>query len=131
MSASRRFPNMVVSLTAVVAGLLVSCSEAPPPEETAAKVHVRLGTDRLHDSLPSVLVGRNVGLITNHSGTDRGGKSTIDILFERTDVKLVALFAPEHGIRGTQSGSVDNTTDSITGLPIFSLHGETYQPPTR
>ncbi|HSW29939.1 MAG TPA: DUF1343 domain-containing protein [Longimicrobiales bacterium] len=130
MSASRRFPTMVLSLTAVVAGSLISCSEPPPPpEETApALVHVRLGTDRLADSLPSALVGKNVGLITNHSGADREGKSTIDILFGRTDMKLVALFAPEHGIRGELSGSVENTTDSVTGLPVFSLHGETYQP---
>lgn len=130
MSVPRRFSASVLSLTVVVAGSMLACSEPPPPpEETApALVHVRLGTDRLADSLPSVLVGKNVGLITNHSGADREGKSTIDILFARTDMKLVALFAPEHGIRGEQVGSVDNTTDSVTGLPVFSLHGDTYQP---
>lgn len=130
MSLPRRFSALVLSLTAVVAGSMFACSEpAPPPAETApALVHVRLGTDRLADSLPSVLVGKNVGLITNHSGADREGKSTIDILFARTGMKLVALFAPEHGIRGELTGAVESTTDSVTGLPVFSLHGETYQP---
>ena len=129
MSAPRIFPAAMAPLAAVVAGAFIACAEAaPPPETPPALAHVRLGVDRLADSLPSVLVGKNVGLITNHTGADRGGKSTIDILFGRTDMKLVALFAPEHGIRGTQSGSVENATDSVTGLPIYSLHGEVFQP---
>ncbi|NJD17987.1 MAG: DUF1343 domain-containing protein [Gemmatimonadetes bacterium] len=131
MNMRSRFSAMVLSLTAVVAGSLVSCSEPPPPppaEAAPARAHGRLGTHRLHDSLPSALVGRNVGLITNHTGADRDGKSTIDILFGRTDMKLVALFAPEHGIRGSQTGTVESLTDSVTGLPVYSLYGEIRQP---
>jgi uncharacterized protein YbbC (DUF1343 family) len=131
MHMPRQFPTMVVSLAALVAGSLLSCAEppAPPAQESApALAHVRLGTDRLADSLPAVLVGKNVGLITNHTGANRDGKSTIDILFGRTDMKLVALFAPEHGIRGELTGSVETLTDSATGLPVYSLYGEIRQP---
>jgi len=130
MDMPRKFPTMVLSLAAVVAGSLVSCSEPPPPPpaEAPALVHVRFGTDRLADSLPAVLVGKNVGLITNHTGADREGKATIDLLAGRTDMKLVALFAPEHGIRGSETGSIETLTDSATGLPVYSLYGEIRQP---
>ena len=65
-----------------------------------AQAHVRLGVDRLADSLPKVLAGKRVGLITNHTGRDRAGTPTIDVLAARKDMKLVVLFGPEHGIRG-------------------------------
>jgi uncharacterized protein YbbC (DUF1343 family) len=78
----------------------------------------------LRDSL-SLLAGRRVGLITNPSGRDRAGRSTIDLLFHAPGVRLVALFGPEHGLRGTaQAGeTVASTRDSATGLPIYSLYG--------
>lgn len=93
-----------------------------------AQAHVRLGVDRLADSLPSVLAGKRVGLITNHTGRDRTGTPTIDLLAARKDMKLVALFGPEHGIRGIASGHVNNDTDEKTGLPVYSLFGETEKP---
>ena len=55
-------------------------------------------------------------------------RSTIDILASREDMTLVALFAPEHGIRGTETGAIAFETDSVTGLPIHSLYGEIRQP---
>jgi uncharacterized protein YbbC (DUF1343 family) len=130
MNMTAKFHTKALSLAALAAGALLACAEPPPPppEEAPAKAHVRLGVDRLADSLPSVLVGKNVGLITNHSGADRDGKSTIDILFSRTDMKLVALFAPEHGIRGSETGTIENLTDSVTGLPVYSLYGDIRQP---
>ncbi len=75
------------------------------------------------------LKGRRVGLITNHTGKDRRGNSTIDLLFKAPDVKLVALFSPEHGIRGAlDQEKITNSTDEKTGLPIFSLYSETRKP---
>lgn len=74
------------------------------------------------------LKGKRVGLITNHTGRTADGRSTIDVLFKAPDVKLVALFSPEHGIRGVKDEKVENSTDEKTGLPIFSLYGETRQP---
>ncbi|HZS10186.1 MAG TPA: exo-beta-N-acetylmuramidase NamZ domain-containing protein [Blastocatellia bacterium] len=76
----------------------------------------------------SPLKGRRVGLITNHTGRDREGRSTIDLLKAAPDVTLVALFSPEHGIRGVMDEKVANSTDEKTGLPIYSLYGETRQP---
>jgi uncharacterized protein YbbC (DUF1343 family)/CubicO group peptidase (beta-lactamase class C family) len=77
----------------------------------------------------TLLKGKRVGLITNHTGRDREGRSTIDLLAGAPDVKLVALFSPEHGIRGAlDQEKITNSKDEKTGLPIFSLYGETRQP---
>jgi len=70
------------------------------------------------------LRGLRVGLITNHSGRDRDGRSTIDLLHAAKDVKLVALFSPEHGIRGTADEKVGDSIDEKTKLPVYSLYGE-------
>jgi uncharacterized protein YbbC (DUF1343 family) len=74
------------------------------------------------------LVGKRVGLITNQTGIDRNRQSTIDLLAHAPGVKLVALFSPEHGIRGALDERVASTTDEATGLPIYSLYGETQRP---
>jgi uncharacterized protein YbbC (DUF1343 family)/CubicO group peptidase (beta-lactamase class C family) len=74
------------------------------------------------------LAGMRVGLITNQTGRDRAGRSTIDILHNAPNVKLVALFSPEHGIRGAADDKVSDSKDEQTGLPIYSLYGETRRP---
>ena len=94
---------------------------------------VKTGIDVLQESNFKILEGKRVGLLTNPTGVDRNLKSTIDILFEVPNVKLVALFAPEHGVRGDEyaGAKLDNTKDSKTGLPVYSLHGKTYKPTRR
>jgi uncharacterized protein YbbC (DUF1343 family) len=119
--------RLAFPLTAIAACTLSGCA-ATPDDTRPVLTHVRLGVDRLADSLPAALVGKRVGLITNHSGADRQGRSTIDLLASRTDMTLVALFAPEHGIRGSATGTIAFETDSATGLPIHSLYGEIRQP---
>lgn len=91
---------------------------------------VKPGIEVLRDSGFHGLSGKRVALLTNPSGVDRNLKSTIDILNEAPQVNLVALFAPEHGVRGDQwaGGKVENTVDGETGLPVFSLYGATRQP---
>ncbi len=75
------------------------------------------------------LRGRNVGLITNHTGIDREGNSTIDLLHSSPLVNLIALFSPEHGIRGeSDDEKIGDTTDRKTGLPVYSLYGERRSP---
>ena len=74
------------------------------------------------------LQGLRVGLITNHTGIDRYGNQTIDLLRGAPGVKLVALFSPEHGIRGSLDSTVDDSVDIPTGLPIYSLYGERRKP---
>lgn len=75
------------------------------------------------------LAGRRVGLVTNHTGIDRGGRSTAQLLHEAAGVELVALFSPEHGIRGRLDvGHIADARDAATGLPVFSLYGDTRRP---
>lgn len=93
-----------------------------------AQTHVVAGVDKLANGLPPVLAGKRVGLITNHTGHDRNRTATIDLLAARKDMKLVALFAPEHGIRGVATGRVSDETDAKTGLPVYSLFGATQKP---
>jgi uncharacterized protein YbbC (DUF1343 family) len=83
----------------------------------------------LRDSL-HVLQGKRVGLITNHTGRDRNGTSTVDLLHRAPGVRLTALFGPEHGIRGiaADGAKIASTVDSATGIPIHSLYGETRVP---
>ena len=82
-------------------------------------------TDSLH-----LVRGHRVGLITNHSGRDRAGTSSIDLLHRAPGVRLTAIFGPEHGVRGVARAGekVPSTVDSATGVPMFSLYGETLTP---
>lgn len=75
------------------------------------------------------LLGRRIGLITNHTGIDRERTSTIDLLHKAPGLKLVALFSPEHGIRGTlDQAEIKDVRDAATGLPVFSLYGKSRRP---
>jgi uncharacterized protein YbbC (DUF1343 family)/CubicO group peptidase (beta-lactamase class C family) len=74
------------------------------------------------------LRGLRVGLITNHTGIDRQGNPTIDLLRSAPNVSLIALFSPEHGIRGVADARVADDRDAVTGLPIYSLYGERRKP---
>jgi uncharacterized protein YbbC (DUF1343 family)/CubicO group peptidase (beta-lactamase class C family) len=74
------------------------------------------------------LKGKKVGLITNHTGQDRDRNPTIDLLRQAPGVELVALFSPEHGIRGAVDEKVGDSIDEKTGLPVFSLYGEVRKP---
>jgi uncharacterized protein YbbC (DUF1343 family)/CubicO group peptidase (beta-lactamase class C family) len=90
---------------------------------------VKNGIDVLKRDGFALLKDKRVGLITNHTGRDRDGNSTIDLLHKAPGVKLVALFSPEHGIRGAlDQSNISNSTDEKTGLPIYSLYGEAKAP---
>src|SRR5262245_37372205 len=92
-------------------------------------LHSLNGIDVLKRDNFSLLKDKRVGLITNHTGRDRDGNSTIDLLHKAPDVKLVALFSPEHGIRGAlDQPDISNSTDEKTGLPIYSLFGDSKAP---
>jgi len=95
-----------------------------------AAAEVQTGLDILVASDFSQLQGRRIGLITNHTGIDREWNSTIDLLSKASAVKLVALFSPEHGIRGMEDRPVSSSVDERTGLPIYSLYSEKQQRPT-
>ena len=90
----------------------------------------RAGLDRLLDEEFHLIAGKTVGIVTNHTGVTQDMRSNFDVLASRTDVKVGALFAPEHGARGDvqAGGRVDNEVDPETGLPIYSLYGEVRTP---
>ena len=90
--------------------------------------HVQTGLDVLEAEKYVPLRGKHVGLITNHTGVDYQGRTTIEVLAHAPGVQLVALFSPEHGIAGHADEKVASSKDSSTGLPIFSLYGEHLRP---
>lgn len=93
----------------------------------ASAQKVITGIDVLKSQNFKILEGKRVGLITNPTGVDGNLKSTIDILHEAQNVNLVALFGPEHGVRGNEyaGDKVESNTDPQTGLPVYSLYGST------
>lgn len=89
---------------------------------------VMTGIDVLAAGELGVLRGRRVGLITNHTGRTRTGESSIDVLHRASGLNLVALFGPEHGLRGTEEDRVESGREEKTGLPVHSLYGDTRSP---
>jgi uncharacterized protein YbbC (DUF1343 family)/CubicO group peptidase (beta-lactamase class C family) len=98
------------------------------PARTSAGGAVLTGIDVLRAEGFARLAGRRVGLVTNQTGRARDGASTIDLLFRAGNLTLVALFSPEHGIRGTLDADVPASVDERTGLPVHSLYGATRRP---
>ena len=96
----------------------------------AARAQVAPGINTLAARGFDVLQGKRVGLVTNQTGKTRDGRATIDVLRDAPNVKLVALFAPEHGVRGevAAGASVKTYRDKSTGLPVYSLYGGTRRP---
>ena len=95
---------------------------APP-----AQIAVMSGIDVLRADGFKALAGLRIGLVTNHTGRARDGAATIDLLASAPNLKLAALFSPEHGIRGILDANVPSSRDEKTGLPIHSLYGTAAQ----
>jgi uncharacterized protein YbbC (DUF1343 family)/CubicO group peptidase (beta-lactamase class C family) len=90
---------------------------------------VQFGIDVLRREDFKTLAGRKIGLITNHTGLDSSGERTIDLLHEATNLELLAIFSPEHGLQGQLDQShIDDAKDETTGLPVYSLYGKTRKP---
>jgi uncharacterized protein YbbC (DUF1343 family) len=123
-------------LTVLMATCLVTVAgSASPPAAQKKKAggrsysgRVQTGLDVLEAEKFAPLRGKHVGLITNHTGQDFQGRTTIELLAHAPGVQLVALFSPEHGIAGHADEKVASAKDASTGLPIFSLYGEHLRP---
>ncbi len=97
--------------------------------EDGGQAAVSTGIDVLRRESFRRLKGRRVGLITNHTGVDRRGTSTIRLLHEAAVVDLVAIFSPEHGLEGKLDvPQIADAREGATGLPVYSLYGETRRP---
>jgi uncharacterized protein YbbC (DUF1343 family) len=92
--------------------------------------HVETGLELLVKSKFEILQGKKVGLITNPTGVNRELQSCVDIIFDAPGVNLTALYGPEHGVRGefTAGEIIGSSADPATGLPVFSLYGNTRKP---
>ena len=104
--------------------LLLASFAQLPGAAVAPSAPVRPGIEVFVSDVPAALRGKRVGLITNHSAIDRSRRSDIDLIAEHTDLNLVALLAPEHGIRGdTAEGvKIEDEVDRKTGVPVYSLY---------
>jgi uncharacterized protein YbbC (DUF1343 family) len=125
----------------LLASWTAACTRAPASstrtlDETASAVAraaaVRPGIEVFLSDVPQRLRGKRVGLITNHSGIDRFRTSDIDLIAQHKDLELVALLAPEHGIRGTAAAGekIVDERDPKTGVPIYSLYKSEDRGPT-
>jgi uncharacterized protein YbbC (DUF1343 family)/CubicO group peptidase (beta-lactamase class C family) len=115
-------------LLASVARLNATNARASTVSSEPSDAQVLTGIDVLERNGFKQLNGMRIGLVTNQTGRDASGRATIDVLANAAGVKLVALFSPEHGIRGLADEKVSDTKDERTGLPIYSLYGETRRP---
>jgi uncharacterized protein YbbC (DUF1343 family) len=117
-------PYLLLTLATATLGCASSAARTTTERNVLPGIEVLL-RDSLH-----LISGKRVGLITNHSGKDRSGASTIDLLHRAPGVQLTALYGPEHGLRGAAEAGVQiaSTVDSATGVPIFSLYGQTRVP---
>jgi uncharacterized protein YbbC (DUF1343 family) len=120
--------NAAAELLASLARFNPNNSRAAATAPVASDAQVLNGIDVLERDGFKQLNGMRLGLVTNQTGRDRSGRSTIDILFKAPNLKLLALFSPEHGIRGLADEKVSDSKDEQTGLPIYSLYGETRRP---
>jgi uncharacterized protein YbbC (DUF1343 family) len=133
-SRSRMF--LIPRFSILFSALIILLGSAPnarslpqdAPGNTPSTSATQPGIDVLEGMNFAPLQGKHVGLITNQTGVDSQGRRTITVLAHADGVKLVAIFSPEHGITGKVDAKVENATDSVTGLPVFSLYGDTRTP---
>src|SRR6266702_5956163 len=103
-------------------------TRAKPAKSRSRAGRVQTGLDVLEGEKFAPLRGKHIGLITNHTGFDALGRSNIDLLARAAGLQLVALFSPEHGRAGRNNEKVSSSKDPTTGLPVYSLYGETRRP---
>jgi uncharacterized protein YbbC (DUF1343 family) len=104
--------------------VVAACTRPGIPQDPPATPVVRPGIEVFLADVPAALRGKRVALLTNQSAVDRAGTSDIDLIAQHKDLKLVALLAPEHGIRGTvmDGETIDDEVDKKTGVAVHSLY---------
>jgi len=127
----RLWNALLITLGFVLLGGVAPRRSSAQKHKAASRTYVgrvQTGLDVLEAEKYAPLRNKRVGLITNHTGVDFRGKTTIELLANAPGVKLVALFSPEHGIAGHADEKVASSKDPSTGLPIYSLYGEHLRP---
>lgn len=115
---------VMAALVLLTAMWVSACAQLEPK--------VELGIDRLLIDPPRLVEGKRLGLITNPTGMTGDLRSTVDALHEDHRFQLIALYGPEHGVRGDvfAGNTISDYTDAETGLPVYSLYGKTRKPTT-
>ncbi|NOX98270.1 MAG: DUF1343 domain-containing protein [Verrucomicrobia bacterium] len=123
---------MTIRFTILIATLICFSAGLSKAQKSAgSRQPVLNGIDYLVEKNFTPLAGLRIGLITNQTGIDRQRRSNIDLLADSPEVNLVALFSPEHGIRGKlDTSKIDDSRDSKTGLPVYSLYKNKIRKPS-
>jgi uncharacterized protein YbbC (DUF1343 family) len=128
LTGHRRASSKILKCTIFFALLALGPTKAAVSKHSGRAARVQTGLDVLESEKFAPLRGKHIGLITNHTGLDSQGRSTMDLLSHAPGVQLVALFSPEHGLAGRNNEKVSSAKDPTTGLPVYSLYGETLRP---
>jgi uncharacterized protein YbbC (DUF1343 family) len=121
--------GLVNPLAGKIANIIASSIQTDYPTPNGATSTVLAGIDVLEREGFAALAGKRVGLITNHTGRNRDGISTVQLLSKASNVQLRGLFSPEHGFEGKLDiAKINDSSDPTTGLKIHSLYGETRRP---
>jgi uncharacterized protein YbbC (DUF1343 family) len=130
----RSIARVLVPVAALVL-LVAACGRGKGPKPAATAVLVKPGIEVFLEGYTGLVKGKKVGLLTNPTGSDARLRSTVDLLARHPDVKLVALYGPEHGVRGdAQAGQyvpfyIDRKYNLPEyNLPVFSLYGQSMKP---
>jgi uncharacterized protein YbbC (DUF1343 family) len=125
----RKKLRLIATLSSALTFGVSLSARTPQKKHTGTRPgRVQVGLDVLESEKFAALRGKHVGLITNHTGLDAMSRSSIDAFSRAPGLQLVALFSPEHGISGRSDEAFASSKDPITGLPIFSLYGESRRP---
>ena len=118
-----------IHLAVIAVWFALALSPAHATSKHAGRAaRVQTGLDVLEAQKFAPLRGKHVGIITNHTGLDSQEHTTVDVLSRAAGVQLVALFSPEHGLAGRNDEKIASSKDPSTGLPVYSLYGETLRP---
>ncbi len=130
MNQTRRACFVFLSLAMVVAIVACQSRQSPSPPAAATSPKVKLGLEVLLEKRLDLIRGKRIGLITNPSGIDSHFRTTIDLLARNPEISLVALYGPEHGVRGNFVAGeyVPFSFDEKYRLPVFSLYGQSMKP---
>jgi len=122
--------RLAILLSVLVISPVLRADDEPARTVENKFSQVSTGIDVLEEQHFALLAGKQVGLVTNQTAIDGNGRTTADVFYRAPNIKLIALFSPEHGIRGTlEAGqSVGDTIDPKTHLPVYSLYGANERP---
>jgi uncharacterized protein YbbC (DUF1343 family) len=129
LTGLKRAQTAIVQFTIIGAILALGPLQArATSKHSGHAARVQTGLDVLEAQKFAPLRGKHVGIITNHTGRDSQERSTVDVLSHAAGVQIVAMFSPEHGLAGRNDEKIASTKDPSTGLPVYSLYGETLRP---